>query len=184
MGNMVRFSSLHTQTRVELGPLDRSRCTRYLSVSILLLALFMVASCGIINPGRWKGIEKTASDEKFYLLQDAYLSSGSPDSVKQAFDHKMNPVITLVFVPRNEKNHYVAESIWYDPSGQEYRTIRRTYDIQAEGKKKIDRRPLRGGSTRVHTISTEELYKRKPGLWKVLLYLDGELARRLEFTVR
>lgn len=184
MRHMVRFSSLHAQTQGELGPLDRSYGARYLSWGILLLALFLVASCGIINPGKWKGIEKTASDEKYYLLEDIFLSSGSADKVKQAFDHKMNPVINLVFIPRNEKNRYVAESVWYDPSGQEYRTIRKTYDIQEEGKKSIDRRPLRGGSTRVHTISTEELYQRKPGLWKVVLNLDGELARRLEFTVR
>jgi len=28
------------------------------------------------------------------------------------------------------------------------------------------------------------LFNHKPGLWKVVLYLDGELARRMTFTVR
>ncbi len=36
----------------------------------------------------------------------------------------------------------------------------------------------------MHTIPTAELYKHKPGLWKVSLFLDGKLARRLSFSIR
>jgi hypothetical protein len=90
--------------------------------------------------------------------------------------------VNLYFIPKNEKNVYKAESVWFDPMGQEYRTIRQTYDLQQETKKGDDRQ--KGGSTRVHTMTTRELYNHKPGLWKVALYLDDQLVRRLSFTVR
>ena len=102
---------------------------------------------------------------------------------KTVFDHHLNPVVNLWFTLANEKNKYVAESRWIDPAGDEFRTIRRTYDINEEGKRSVDRRD-RKGTPRVHTMSVQQLYEHKPGLWKVALYIDGELARRFEFSVR
>ncbi len=81
-----------------------------------------------------------------------------------------------------KKPVYVTESRWYDPNDQEYRTIRVTYDRAEEGKKGITR--AKEGTTRVHTIGTKELFDHKPGLWKVTLYIDGQLTRRQNFFVR
>jgi hypothetical protein len=156
------------------------------SWSIVLCCTLLFSGCGALGLGRVKGIEKTAPDEKYYILKEVYLSSGSANYSKSAFDHSLNPVINLCFTVRNEKNRYIAESRWIDPMGEEYRTIRTTHDIQQEGKRNIDRRneALGGGTPRVHSISTQELYNHKPGMWKVVLYIDGQLARRLEFAVR
>uniref|UniRef100_A0A7C4AQN4 Uncharacterized protein n=1 Tax=Desulfomonile tiedjei TaxID=2358 RepID=A0A7C4AQN4_9BACT len=149
---------------------------------LVMLATGLIASCGAINPGKWKGIERTARDEKYYLVKDVFLTAGSAFTSKEIFDHNMNESINLFFTPTNEKNHYVTESVWIDPADVEYRTIRMTHDVQDESKKDMERK--KGGTPRVHTISTKELYDHKPGLWKVALYIDGELARRLTFTVR
>ena len=141
-----------------------------------------VLGCGAINLGKWKGFERTASDEQYYLVKDIFLTAGSAFSPKEVFDHGLADTVNLYFIPKNEKNVYKAESVWFDPMGQEYRTIRQTYDLQQETKKGDDRQ--KGGSTRVHTMTTRELYNHKPGLWKVALYLDDQLVRRLSFTVR
>jgi hypothetical protein len=147
-----------------------------------LTLVAVLAGCGAINVGKWKGIEKTASDENFYLVKDIFLTGGSAFSPRETFDHNMHDTVSLFFMPKDEKNTYVAESRWQDPMGLEFRTIRTTYDKQEEGKKGIER--PKGGATRVHTIPTSELYNHKPGQWKVALYLDGKLVRRLSFTVR
>jgi hypothetical protein len=152
--------------------------------AVLLVLILLASGCSAINPGKWKGIVKTAPDEKYYLVDNVFLTSGSSAYPKTAFDHNMNDVVNLFFAAKNEKNHYVAETKWIDPTGEEYRTIRTTHDVQQESKKSMDQRHISKGTTRVHTVTTKELYDRKPGLWKVVLYLDGELARRLEFTVR
>lgn len=153
--------------------------------SIVLWWALLFSGCAALGLGPVKGIEKTASDEKYYLLKDVFLSSGSVHFSKTAYDHNLNPFINLCFTLRNELNKYTAESRWIDPAGQEYRTIRTTHDIQQEGKRSIDRRnEFGGGTARIHTISTQELYNHKPGMWKVVLYIDGQLARRLEFAVR
>lgn len=148
----------------------------------LLLWLFFMSGCGVINPGKWKGIEKSAKDEKYYLVKDVFLTAGSAYLSKQTFDRNMNDSVNLFFTPISEKNHYVTETIWFDPNDHEFRTIRMTHDVQAESKQDFQRK--KSGTPRVHTISTKELYDHKPGLWKVALYIDGELARRLTFTVR
>lgn len=156
---------------------------KFLTLLIIsLLTISIIASCGAINPGKWKGLERTARDEKYYLVKDVFLTAGSAFTTKEIFDHNMNDSVNLFFTPTNEKNHYVTESVWIDPSDVEYRTIRMTHDVKEEGKQDMDRK--KGGTPRVHTISTNELYKHKPGLWKIALYMDGELARRLTFTVR
>jgi len=168
--------------------LKMRRLRRVISLQVVILVLTTLqvcclgAGCGIINPGKWKGIERTARDEKYYLVKDVYLTAGSAYTSKDVFDHNMNEAINLFFTSVNEKNHYVTETIWTDPADQEYRKIRMTHDIQAEGKKDMQRQ--RAGTPRVHSISTRELFDHKPGLWKVSLYIDGELARRLTFTVR
>ena len=94
----------------------------------------------------------------------------------------MNETVNLVFIPKLEKNTYTAESIWYDPNGEEFRKIRTTYDAQSESKKGEDRQA--SGSTRVHTMPTKELFEHKPGLWKVALYIENDLVRRLTFSLR
>ncbi len=150
-----------------------------------LLSLFLVcwlAGCGMVNLGKWKGIEHTSTNEYYYLVKDVHLSPGSAIGAKDNFDHNVHSSVFLYFTPRNETNSYTAESIWYDPSDSEYRKIRETYDTQKEGKKGINRNPK--GTVRTMAIPTEELYNHKPGLWKVELYLEGKLVRRLTFTVR
>lgn len=154
------------------------------ALALLITTVFAVAlaGCGIINPGKWKGIETTARDENYYLVKDIFLTPGSSAAAKDTFDHNVNETVNLFFIPRNETNKYTAESIWYDPSDQEFRTIRTTYDTQSEGKKGIERKS--SGTTRIHSMPTAVLYNHKPGLWKVELLLDGKLARRLTFSVR
>jgi hypothetical protein len=155
------------------------------ALRVSLLSLFLVcwlAGCGVINLGKWKGIEHTSSSEYYYLVKDIYLSPGASIGAKETFDHNVHSLVNLYFTPRNETNTYTAESIWYDPSDSEYRKIRETYDAQKEGKKGVNRNPK--GTTRIMSIPTEELYNHKPGLWKVELYLEGKLVRRLTFTVR
>lgn len=162
----------------------KCRVMRMPNISCCLLAIVLLANvgCGVINPGKWKGIEATAKDEKYYLVKDVFLTAGSAYVSKEVFDHNMNETVNLVFTPVNEKNHYVTETVWIDPVDQEFRTVRMTHDVQAEGKR--DQQRKKAGTPRVHSISTGELFNRKPGLWKVALYVDGELARRLTFSVR
>ncbi len=148
----------------------------------LAAAALLFTGCGMFNLGRWKGIETAAADEKYYLVKDMFLTAGSAYAPKEAFDHNMNESINLFFIPKSEPNTYVAESIWYDPNGQEFRKIRKTYDLQQETRRGDERKST--GTTRVQTISTKELYDHKPGLWKVALFLDNRLVRRLTFSVR
>lgn len=153
-----------------------------LHLLVLASTLFLIASCGMFNLGKWKGIEKAAADEKYYLVKDAFLTAGSAYNRKETFDHNMNESVNLIFTPKMEPNTYTVESIWYDPNGEEFRKIRKTYDAQKETSKGDDRQA--SGSTRVHTMSTKELYDHKPGLWKVELYIEKDLVRRLPFSIR
>jgi hypothetical protein len=148
----------------------------------LTITIFLVSSCGMFNLGKWKGIEKTAADEKYYLVKDAFLSAGSAYNRRDNFDHNLNESVNLYFIPKMEPNTYVAESIWYDPNGEEFKTIRKTYDLQSETKKGDERQ--KEGTTRVHTVSAKELFDHKPGVWKVALYLGKDLVRRLTFSLR
>ncbi|MFH1113366.1 MAG: hypothetical protein V1792_05550 [Pseudomonadota bacterium] len=157
---------------------------RFASVAAALaLGIIAVSGCSALNPGKFMGIQKTSKEEHYWLVKDVYVTPGSSYLSKEVFDHNMNSVVNVLFTPTNEKNHYLAETTWIDPMGQEYRTIRTTHDVQQEGKKSIDGRQ-KEGTPRVHTMPTKELYEHKPGLWKVRLYLDRELARILEFSVR
>jgi hypothetical protein len=152
---------------------------------ILIFAIIMMlgaTGCGVINLGRWKGLEFSGKDEHYYMVKDIFLTAGSAYSPKEVFDHNINESVNLFFTPRNETNHYTAESIWYDPSGSEFRTIRLTYDKQKDQKKGDDWKD--SGTTRVHSLSTKEMVDHKPGLWKVALFLEGKLVRKLSFTVR
>lgn len=155
---------------------------RFALIIVVVAVSWCLSCCGMINPGKWKGIETTSSDEQFYLVKDAFLTPGSAYSAKDSFDHNVHEAVNLFFVPRNETNLYTAETIWYDPSDQEFRKVRHTYDSKAESKQGINRDNK--GTTRVHTMPTRQLFNHKPGLWKVELFLDGKLARRLTFTVR
>jgi len=151
---------------------------------IVVIIIFMFTSgCGAINIGKWRGIERTAPDEAYYLVNDVFLTASSASSPREIFDHNLNESVHLFFLPKDEKPTYVAESVWLDPDGQEYRTIRATYDKAREEKQGIDRKP-RGSNPRIHTIPTKELYEHKPGMWKVALYLEKQLVRRLSFLVK
>ncbi|HMK35236.1 MAG TPA: hypothetical protein VK463_09235 [Desulfomonilaceae bacterium] len=152
------------------------------AVAICMVTFLFLEGCGVINVGKWKGIETTGRDESYYLVKDVFLTPGSAYTRKDSFDHSMNESVNLVFTPRDERNHYVAESKWFDPSGQEFRTIRKTYDVRQEAKSGEER--TKSGTVRMHTMSTKEMVDHKPGMWKVELYLDDKLARRLTFSVR
>jgi hypothetical protein len=149
---------------------------------MLALVVLLVAGCGAFSFGKLKWIEKTDSDEKFYLLKQAYLSGGSPQP-RTSFDHTILDTVYLIFVPANEKGHYVTKSVWYDPSGAEFRTIRETHDRQEETSRGEERNEKKG-TTRMHSISLLDLYHHMPGRWKVKLYIDSDLARKLDFSVR
>jgi hypothetical protein len=151
-------------------------------VLALLVVQVLLTGCTWLNLGKWRGIESVPADEHYYLLKDVFLTASSAFNPKEVFDHNMNETVNLMFSPKNEKNSYVAESIWYDPSGNEYKTIRITYDKKREQREGVERT---GSSTsRIHTMPTRDLFNHKPGMWKVALKLDGELARRLNFTIR
>jgi hypothetical protein len=158
-------------------------CIAHVCTSLMIAtvsAILMSVDCRPISAET----NPVSTEEKYYLVGEVYLSPGSAYSAKEVFDHDMNDVINLCFTPRNEKNHYVVRTIWYDPAGQEYRSIRRTYDIVREGRKAVAPRRQGKGTPRVISVSVAELYAHKPGRWRVDLYLDGELAKKLEFTVR
>jgi hypothetical protein len=156
---------------------------KFMVFCIILPGLALLChACGAVNLGKWRGVEVTPTGEKFYLVKDVFLTGGSVYNRKELFDHTINDVVSLYFTPKDERNRYVAESIWYDPMGVEFRTIRQTYDVKEENKSGEER--AKSGTTRIHSMSTEEMAKHKPGMWKVALFLDGELVRRLSFTVR
>lgn len=141
-----------------------------------------IVDCDILNLGKWLGIEKTSADENYWLVKEAFLSAGSTYNRRSSFDHNMNDAVNLYFIPKMEPNKYVAETIWYDPKGEEFQKIRTTYDLQSESKKG-DVRPM-SGSTRVHSMPTGKLYEHKPGQWEVALYIDKKLVRKLTFSLR
>lgn len=148
----------------------------------VILVVLATTGCGMINPGKFIGIEHTDSDEQFYLIKKLWLTAGSTAHPRTFFDHAMQDGVYVVFVPANEPNHYVTKTVWYDPMGNEFRTIRQTHDKQAETAKGIDR--PKSGSTLIHMMPLQDLWKHKPGLWKVEVYIDNKLARRLTFNVR
>jgi len=158
------------------GP-SRIRC-----FVLLFMTAFFAYGCGVINPGKWKGIEFAGSGEQYYLLKDIFLTAGSSAHPKDHFDHTMDDAVNLVFIPKNETNEYTTESRWYDPNDQEYRKMRQHYSVRAEGREGFERK--KGGTPRVHTMSAKELADHKTGIWKVALYLDGKLARKMSFSVR
>ncbi|MCA1961138.1 MAG: hypothetical protein LDL33_10090 [Desulfomonile sp.] len=137
--------------------------------------------CNAFNWGKFQPIVRTASDEKFWLLKNVVLTAGSTAHARTNFDHTMQDVVNVIFVPANEKNNYVTKTVWYDPSGLEYRTIQQTHVLREE-QDKAHERP-KGGSQRLHSMPLKALYQHKPGLWKVEVYIDNELARRLTFNV-
>ncbi len=151
-------------------------------LTALTICLVWLGGCGVINVGKWKGIESTSKDENYYLLKDAFLTAGSAALPKESFDHTMNDMVTLIFIPKNERNEYVAETRWIDPNDQEYRVLRTSFDVKKEGREGIDRR--KEGTPRMHAMPTRELAAHKKGLWKVALYIDDKLARRLSFSIR
>src|SRR5208283_150160 len=173
---MIRTREMHGKAiRSEVG---KQGCLQLMSLKglfhllVMAATLLLLTGCGMFNLGKWKGIEKSAADEKYYLVKDAFLTAGSAYNRKETFDHNMNESVNLIFTPKMEPNTYVTESVWYDPNEVVFDRIRRTYDAQKESKKGDDRQA--SGSTRVHTMSTKELYDHKPGLWKVELYIEKD----------
>ena len=149
---------------------------------VACLVGLVLSGCGVINPGKVKWIEHTDKDEKYYLVKSAILTAGSAALPRDHFDHAMQNSVNLIFTPAMDRNIYVSKTIWYDPDGNEFRTIRQTHSKKAEGDKGIE--PKKGGTPRIHTMPLYDLWKHKPGLWKVELYIDDQLARRLSFSVR
>lgn len=154
--------------------------TRFCLLIPVLVAMCSVG-CQAINPGKFKGIERTAGDEKFYLIKKIALTAGSTAHARTNFDHTMQDTVNVIFVPANETPNYVTKTIWYDPSGLEFRTIRQTHVLRDE-QDAAHERP-KGGSQRIHSMPLKALWQHKPGLWKVELFIDDQLARRLSFNV-
>ena len=152
------------------------------SFCVVLVIILFSGGCGAINVGKWRGIERTDPDEAYYLVKDVFLTATSAFSPKEIFDHNLNESVHLYFIPKDEKPTYVVESVWQGPDGQEYRTIRTTYDKVREEKKGIERTSK--STPRIHSMPTKELYAHKPGMWKVSLYIEKQLVRRLTFLVK
>ncbi len=165
---------------------------RFVRTALVMSWLIILSGCGAMkldtlkkafNLGKFKGIESTAPDEAYYLLTDIFFTGGSSYNRREDFDHTLQDAVSLVFKPANEKGHYVTKSVWYDPSGVEYRTMRQTHDKQEE-QKRGETRAEKGGTNRMHTLTTQELYEQGPGRWKVELFIDDKLARRMELSIR
>jgi hypothetical protein len=150
--------------------------------SLCLTLILTVYGCSALNLGELLWPKWPKPGIKHWLVKDAKLTGGSSSAQRDDFDHMMFRSVNVIFVPKNEKNHYVSKITWYDPSGTEFRTIRQTHDIQQETSVGEERTPE--GSTRVHSLRSKDLYDHKPGRWKVELFLDDELALRFEFTIR
>ncbi len=164
------------------GKENRRRRSRRAALHMTLLVSFLLSGCGAFNLGEITWLKKTDPDVEYWHLKKAVLTAGSVAHPRDSFDHTLQPRVFVIFTPANEKNKYHTKTIWYDPSGQEYRTIRQTHDkkeIEDQG----EHRP-QGGSVISHSMSTKELYDHEPGLWKVEIYYEDDLARRMDFTVR
>ena len=158
-----------------------SRHMKCLCILAVVIVLFS-GGCGAISVGKWRGIERADPDEAYYLVNDAFLTASSAMNPREVFDHNLNEAVHLYFTARDEKPTYIVKSVWQDPDGQEFRTIRTTYD-KAREEKKGDQR-TRKSTPRIHSMPTKELYAHKPGMWKVSLYIEDQLARRLTFLVK
>ncbi len=145
------------------------------------IAILFISGCGLINVGKFKWIEKTSSDENFHLVKDIMLTAHSPANPRTNFDHEGHEFVRLLFRLANEPNDYVTKSVWIDPNGQEFRTIRQSYNKRKEQDEGQERTPQ--GTLRIHSIPVRDLYDHKSGAWKVELYIDNKLARRLSFVV-
>ena len=100
-----------------MDELNRIRLDISFYVVLVIIILFS-GGCGAINLGKWRGIERTGPDEAYYLVNDVFLTASSAVSQKEIFDHNLNESVNLHFTPRDEKNTYIAESVWQDPDGQ------------------------------------------------------------------
>jgi len=181
MNDPVREQEIRRFARVQAGPPHMRKLRRIAFVAVLS-AIVAINGCGYINVGKWKGIEKTSPDEQYYLLQDVWLTAGSAAHPRTSFDHAVHETVNVAMIPANEKNHYVTKTKWIDPAGIEFRTLRQTHDAKKEGDKFQQRN--KKGSTRIHMMPLYALYNHKQGLWKVEVYIDDKMARRLKFTVR
>ena len=87
---------------------------------VVIIVLMFTGGCGAINVGKWRGIERAAPDEAYYLVNDVFLTASSASSPREIFDHNLNESVHLYFVPKDEKPTYVAESVWQDPEGKNF----------------------------------------------------------------
>ncbi len=158
---------------------------RHSTASIgLLISILMggLCSCSLINPGPITPWVRTDEDENHWLVKNIRLGAGMSAANRSSFDHAIDDKIVLMFVPNNEKNRYVTKSVWHDPMGLEYRTVRQAHDLKTEIPDGSER--YKHGTPRFHTMVVKDLYRHKPGPWKVELFPDDKLARRLNFEVR
>ena len=89
--------------------------------------------------------------------------------------------MNLFFIPKHEPNRYVSRTVWSRPGGQEFHVVQQTHDVAKfqEGGEQRDPK----GTMRMHALPAKELYRYKPGRWKVELFLDDVLARRCQFVI-
>jgi hypothetical protein len=124
-------------------------------ILILVLLLCLGALCHGGPP-----LKPPPPEGKYWLVKDVYLAAGSKRW--ESFDHTMHEAVNLCFIPINGRNHYVAQSVWTDPSGEEFRTIRWIFNLSTEQRKGEER--SKGGAMRTHSMSAAELAQHKPGM--------------------
>lgn len=166
-----------------ISPIDITSIKRALcnALAIILIGFSVcVFSCKIVDR-RLTPIVPTDPDERHELVKDEFLTASSAANQRTDFDHSLHDSIHLMFKHENEPNHYVTESVWIGPDGEEFKKIRKTYDKAREAREGLERE--KGGTRRIHTVSAQDLYAHGTGAWTVELYIDGKLARRLDFTL-
>lgn len=159
--------------------LSRDRVLLAAPIAMLAILVVLPAGCKLLRP--MMPVERD-HDVEHHLLKKIGLTSYSSAYPRKVFDHDLDEEVNLTFVPDNEKNDYVSRTVWFDPLGEEFRTIRQSYKKVRETLDTLER--PKGGSTRTHTMSVKEMWEHRPGMWTVELYLDDRLARRLTFNVR
>ena len=72
---------------------------------VAIIILMFTGGCGAINVGKWRGIERTAPDEAYYLVNDVFLTASSASSPREIFDHNLNESVHLYFSPQRREAH-------------------------------------------------------------------------------
>ncbi len=152
-----------------------------LLTAVITATLIMSATGCKKNRGTWLN-EPTDFDEQPKLLREVRLTSHASAHPRKVFDHDLDETIHLGFIPAGPTKEHESKTVWFDSLGKEFRTIRRSHK---KGESAFDPTEKPGTHPpRTHTMSVKEMWKHRPGVWSVELYLDDKLARRLRFSVR